>query len=177
MKKFIIMGLTLSAFALVSCGKSDKEKCEEDEKKEWKDDKCVDKATKGENGDPKAEATYTINNTLATAAAVSSGEASVSLEQNKCASVKASQWAALKVDGVCDNSDTAADDADDAAKQAVKDNDCPEAGNYNIAAKADNSGNELAKADKAAENCAELKKAEAPAPAAPPANTGSSTGG
>lgn len=161
MKKFIIMGLTLSAFALVSCGKSEKEKCEEDDKKEWKDGKCADKTAAADGSTPAAK-TYTIANKLAEDVDVSSGEASVSVKQNNCVSVKDSQWAALKVDGLCDNSDKPAEGANE---EEAKKNDCPEAGNYNVAKEADS--NKLVKADTAAENCAELKKEETPA-----ANTG-----
>ena len=169
MKKFIIMGLTLFAFALVGCGKeTEKEKCEKDNKKEWKDDKCVDKDDSG-TADAGADAgatTYTIANPLDEALEVSSGDASVSVEKDKCVTVTASQWAALKAGALCDNSDKAGAEETEAEKA----NNCPEAGNYNVAAKADGSGNELVKAEKAAENCAELKKADAPAADAPAAD-------
>ncbi len=165
MKKFIIMGLTLFAFALVGC----------------KDDKGDDNGNGKDDGkDDTPAQVYTITNTTEAAVTVSSGEASASVEKGKCVSVKADQWAALKVDGVCDNSDTAAEDADEAAKQAVKDNDCPAAGNKNIAAKTGEgaTGNELADGEKGAD-CAELA-APAPTPDPDPdpapTTTGSSTG-
>ena len=161
MKKFIIMGLTLFAFALVGC------------KKDSADDSGT---TDGNAGDGETPAVvYTITNTIAAAVTVSSGDASVSVDQNKCVSVKADQWAALKVDGVCDNSNTAAADATAEAKKAVKDDDCPAAGNYNVAAKSDGTGNELTADAEAGTECAELKKAEEATTGA--TTDGSTTGG
>ena len=165
MKKFIIMGLTLFAFALVGC------------KKDSADDSGT---TDGNAGDGETPAVvYTITNTIAAAVTVSSGEASVSVEANKCVSVKADQWAALKVDGVCDNSDKAAEGDDDAAKQAKKDNDCPAAGNYNVAAKTGEgaTGNELTADAEAGTECAELKKAEPAATTGGDTTGGDTTGG
>ena len=166
MKKFIIMGLTLFAFTLVGCkddkkGDDDtakqKKECE-DAGKVWKEDNtCVDK--EADDGTP--EATYTIGNPLEEALAVSSGDASVSVAKDNCLTVTASQWAALKIDGVCDNSNVAAADATEEDKKAVTDDDCPEAGNYNVKVAEDDENNTLVKADKAGENCAELKKEEA----------------
>jgi hypothetical protein len=148
MKKFIIMGLTLFAFALVGC-KTDKV------------GSTSDGGSDGGNGD--TAQVYTITNTTAAAVEVSSGEASVSVENSKCVSVKADQWAALKVADVCDNSNTAAADADQAAKDEVAKDDCPAAGNYNIAAKTGENanGNELTAADAAGTDCAPLEKAAA----------------
>ena len=139
MKKFIIMGLTIFAFALVGCNGDDTD--DDDE------------------GDDPVVVTHTVTNTTDTAVAVSSGDASASVEKDNCVSVTAEQWAALNVDGVCDNSDKAGE----TETEEEKANNCPEAGDYNVAVKADASGNELTADETAGEDCAELKAEEADA--------------
>ena len=162
MRKFILMALTLFAFAFAGCGKSAKDECNDKEDKEWdaENKKCTDK--EAEDAADATEAVYTITNLLADAASLASGDATMELAQNGCAKVKESQFAALKVsvgDAVlCDGTDTIADDPSTTeVVEASANNDCA-AGNYNVASKADGSGTELAVADAAneAETCADL---------------------
>ncbi|MDE0118811.1 MAG: hypothetical protein OXM55_02240 [Bdellovibrionales bacterium] len=147
MKKFIIMGLTIFAFSLVGCGKSDEEKCDEDDTKEWKDGQCVDK--EGEM------AYFIITNKLTAAVTLESGSKSLELAQNACGKVAEADFESLKVSvataAVCDNADAT--------------NKCPAANNYEVAA-GPNAGDpsKLNKVDKPDDDsaCTELAGEEDP---------------
>ena len=144
MKKLIIMGLTIFAFGLVGCGKSDKEKCEEDSTKEYTDGECV---AKGED----AAKVFIITNKLTAAVTLESGDKSLELAKDACAKVKEAEFENLKVSAagatsdVCDNEDAA--------------NKCPGANHYEVAEKAGATGeNELKEVDKPEDDssCKEL---------------------
>ena len=104
MKKLILISSTLLAFAFaVGCGdgKTDKEKCEEDDKKEWKDEKCVDKEEEVlvvEDDEVTAIKTYTVTNKHSTIITVSSGDLEpLLLSKGQCGKVTSAQVASLKI--------------------------------------------------------------------------------
>ena len=114
MRTLILMGLAIFVFSLVGCGKSEKEKCEEDSAKEWKDGKCVDKEKPVSPSPPVVGASedldyYTITNFLDESLTVSSGDLSVELEEafgeplraaadgSGCVKVKKSQLVEMKI--------------------------------------------------------------------------------
>ena len=148
MKKLIIMSLTIFAFGLVSCGKSDEDKCKEDSTKEWKDGQCVDKEEEG-------MAYFIITNKLTVAVTLESGSKSLELAQDACGKVAEADFESLKVSAsttaICDNADAT--------------NKCPEADNYEVAA-GPNAGdpNKLNKVDKPDDDsaCTELAGEEDP---------------
>ena len=141
MKKFVIATLTVLAFTLVGCGKSEKKKCEEDENKEWVDGQCIDKADASE--------VFVITNKVAANITVASGNLSVSLAENACVKVQRAQFGKLKI------STSATTEICGTNKK------CPDADHYDIVAKDNIANSELQKVDKPDDsNCEELSPAE-----------------
>ena len=139
MKKLLIMGLTLTAFALISCKSKDKDPDEDGAT-------AGDETTAG--ADAGAPATgYTITNqyTHTTTITVTAGEASITLSNaGGCAVVTEAQFATLKVQNqynkvLCDSTNApvmmAEEDnpttADVNEAETPKDDDC-KVGNYNV---------------------------------------------
>ncbi len=121
MKKFIIMSLTaLFALSLAGCGKG--------KEKEGEGDTA--------DGDAEAKLSYIMNN-QDDAVTVNSGDFSVKLAKNECASVKSAEEAKLKVsvgtEVACDNSDE------------NKENDCGVSGGKHYEVGADKKVKALAK--------------------------------
>lgn len=165
MKKIIIMSLALFAFALVGCGdkKTDKEKCEEDDKKQWNEEKkeCEDKpADPNANGGTTATE-YTIKNLLAETVTVSAeGKQDEVLAQNECVKLPADAAkvkVALETNVLCDGSDADASNHCKAANQEVKETKADDASTAGV----DESEDGLADAAAMAENCKEMADAAA----------------
>ena len=149
MKKFMIIGLTLFAFAFVGC----KDKDEPAEPAE----PAVEKPAEPAVTPPVEVAVYTVTNKLEAAATVVSGTNSQTLAKEGCVKVKADSFASLKVsvgdEVLCDSTDKNTDDT------AKTENDCA-AANSDIMAKTGDgaSGNELKAATvaNAATTCVDL---------------------
>ena len=168
MKKLLIMGLTLTTFALISCGKSDQKKCEEEEGKVWNEEtkKCENEAS---------VAVHTITNAIAGAVVtVVSGSNSLELAASGgCAKIKASQFATLKVSR--GDKSVLCDSTDGESKTA---NDCSP-GNYNVASNKQGGSVkvELQKADAMNDSadCKALGDTAEPAGTAPAEGAGADT--
>ena len=122
MNKLIIMSLTIFAFGLVGCGKTDKEKCEA-EGNEYKDGQCVE-----EEGDEMVHFIFT--NKLTAAVTLSSGSNSLELAQDACAKVGEADFENLKV-STADSAGTTVAICDSADAS----NKCPEADDYEVVVK------------------------------------------
>ena len=141
MKKFVIATLTILAFTLAGCGKSEKKKCEKNENKEWVDDQCIDKADASE--------VFVITNKLAANITVTSDNLSVSLVENACVKVQRAQFGKLKI------STSATTEICGTNKK------CPDADHYDIVTKDNIANSELKKVDNPdASSCEELSPAE-----------------
>ena len=182
MKKLLIMGLTLTAFALISCGKS-KDK-DPDEDGATAGDETTAGADTGADAPGATEYTITNNHNLLALSVVSGSDSLELATSGGCAKIKADQFATLKVSFsdtwiMCDSTNMmAAEDnvATPNANEATtpnKDDDCT-AGNY-IAAKDRNLISADAMNDSA--DCKALGGTAEPAGDATPAEDGEGTDG